>query len=159
MHAPVEIISYSREYREDFFRLNRAWLDKYFELEPIDEQVLSKPEESIIKPGGEILLAKYRGQIVGTVALIAQPNGQYELSKMAVDEEFQGLGIGKRLAQAAIECFKKRPMQTLYLESNRKLKPAISLYRKLGFVEIEHPQGRSHYQRADIYMVYQPDQR
>ena len=43
----LEIITFDARYRDDFKRLNVAWLQRYFRVEPIDEQVLSNPEREI----------------------------------------------------------------------------------------------------------------
>lgn len=153
----VEIIHYVPEYKRDFYGLNKHWLEKYFYMEAIDHEVLSNPEENIINPGGFVLIARLNNKAVGTAALIAAEDGGLELSKMAVDESCQGLGIGEKLAKAAIDQFKATDFDYLFLESNRKLLPALNLYRKLGFVEKEPPFEQSHYARADIYMVYQAD--
>ncbi|WP_196137423.1 bifunctional helix-turn-helix transcriptional regulator/GNAT family N-acetyltransferase [Aliikangiella sp. G2MR2-5] len=154
----VEIIHYMPIYRQDFYRLNRHWLEKYFYVESIDEEVLSNPEKHIIEPGGFVLLARLNGRIIGTAALINNGQGRLELSKMSVDESYQGLGIGEKLAKAAIEQYKVTEFTQLYLESNRKLTPALNLYSKLGFVEEEPPFTQSHYARADIYMVFHEGQ-
>ncbi len=150
----VEIIHFEPQYREDFYRLNSQWLDKYFYLEAIDHEILSDPQGRIIEPGGFILLARLDNKIIGTAALIVANKDQLELSKMSVEQSFQGLGIGERLAQAAIVQYAATDFKLLYLESNRKLLPALNLYRKLGFVEKKCPFEIVHYSRADIYMEY-----
>ncbi|MDH5433075.1 MAG: GNAT family N-acetyltransferase [Gammaproteobacteria bacterium] len=151
----VEVIDYESKYREDFYRLNCQWLEKYFHIEPIDEQVLSQPEKYILSPGGHIFLAKIGENIVGTAALIVADDERLELSKMSVDESFQGYGIGEKLARVAINWYKDSDFKLFYLESNRILKPAIKLYEKLGFEERPCPFTESHYTRADIYMEFQ----
>jgi len=150
----VEIIHFEQKHAEIFYQLNRAWLEKYFYVEDIDHQVLSKPQEYIIDPGGFVLLARIGERIVGTTALIASKNGLLELSKMAVEPDFQGLGIGEKLAVAAIQQYQATDFKRLYLESNRQLVAALNLYIKLGFVEQEPPKKQSDYSRADIYMVF-----
>jgi len=154
--ANVEIIPFEARYAPDFKRLNVEWLEKYFVVEPIDDEVLSRPQTAILDPGGAILLARVRREIVGTCALIKQGPRTYELSKMAVTERCQGRQIGKRLLAAAIDRFVHLGGQLLYLESNRKLTPALTLYATNGFVEVAKPGGPSHYSRADIYMEYRP---
>jgi putative acetyltransferase len=79
----------------------------------------------------------------------------YELSKMAVEPALQGRGIGRLIVQAAIARFLALGGTTLFLESNRKLGPALHLYESLGFRD----RGRrpdSHYARSDILMVWEP---
>jgi GNAT superfamily N-acetyltransferase len=130
------------------------WLEKYFYVEAIDLEVLSHPEDVILKPGGFILLARYTGEIVGTCALIKAGRGRIELSKMAVTERYQGLGIGHRLLIAAIAQFRKTGARHLFLESSSKLKRALKLYEANGFRQAPRPRGVSHYRRSDVYMVY-----
>jgi DNA-binding MarR family transcriptional regulator len=70
----VEIIPFEARYRADFKRLNLEWLHRYFKVEPIDEAVLGDPE-GLIRAGGHLFLARLRGRIVGTCALIVAGNG------------------------------------------------------------------------------------
>jgi DNA-binding MarR family transcriptional regulator/GNAT superfamily N-acetyltransferase len=150
--AAVEVIPFEPRYRDDFKRLNVEWLEKYFYVEAIDHEVLSQPERSILEPGGAIFLARLGGEIVGTCALIRSGEG-FELSKMAVTERYQGLRIGHRLLETAIGAFRATGARRLFLESNSKLKAAIRLYELNGFEHAPRPES-SHYQRADVYMVY-----
>jgi len=152
----VDIIPFEPRYRADFKRLNVEWLEKYFYVEPIDEEVLSTPESSILKSGGHILLARHQGQIVGTCALIRAGRSRVELSKMAVTSRLQGLGIGRRLLLAAIAQFTRMNARTLFLESNSRLAPALGLYESVGFRHAPRPRNSSHYARSDVYMEYAP---
>ena len=149
--AEVKVISFERRHRADFKRLNIEWLEKYFRVEPIDEVVLSRPE-AIIRAGGAILLARLRNETVGTCALLKH-GSRFELSKMAVTEGHQGLGIGRRLMSAAIEEFVQRGGGELFLETNSILTPAISLYQSVGFVQQDRPAGPSTYVRSNVYML------
>lgn len=145
----LEIIDYQSQHQPWFEQLNRTWIERYFWMEPIDFEVLQKPEEHILRNRGKILMARYQGQIVGTVALKFVEEGLFEFTKMAVDEKYQGLKIGRALAEAAIEKAKEERAQAIILYSNTALKNAIELYRKLGFVEVplDGP-----YKRSDIKM-------
>jgi GNAT superfamily N-acetyltransferase len=145
----VSILNYQSGHQPHFERLNRQWIEKYFWMEPVDVAVLQHPDEHILAPGGYILMAEYKNDIVGTVALKFVQTGIYEFTKMAVDENFQGLKIGKLLAEAAIEWCRTKNAGNILLYSNTKLVPAISLYRKLGFREVplDGP-----YKRSDIKM-------
>ena len=126
----VEIVEYQTNYKQYFKSLNYAWISKYFEVEELDEQVLSNPDQ-IIKQGGTILFAKINDQIVGTCALLKIEEGVYELAKMAVDEQYQGRQIGKKLGLAIIMRSRKLGAKKLILESNKNLVPALSLYKKI----------------------------
>lgn len=147
----VEILPYQSAHQAAFRDLNVAWISRYFVLEDLDRRMLDDPQGYILAPGGYIFLARYQGRIVGTCALIKEPGKVYELAKMAVTPEAQGLGIGWQLGQAAISKAREIGAHELELLSNRQLAPALALYRKLGFREAPLPP--SEYQRADIRMV------
>ena len=146
----VQIIPFSIEHKEAIKRLNIEWLNKYFKVEPRDELVLSNPIGEIIDKGGKIYFAQYQHEIVGTVSLLKIDQTTFELSKMAITEKVQGLGIGRQLMKYCIEEAQKMGIQKLILYSNRKLKPAIHLYESFGFKEIPVESGV--YERADIKM-------
>ncbi len=147
----VQIISYDSKYDTDFYNLNIEWLEKYFYVEPHDTEVLENPSSYIIDNKGYIFFAKYQGTIVGTVALINE-NECYELSKMAVSPNYQGLKIGQKLLDKCIQFSKEQGWAKIMLYSNRILTPAISLYKKVGFEEVELEKD-VYYERADIKMV------
>ncbi len=145
----IEIQEYRPHHQPWFEKLNRAWIEKYFWMEPVDVQVLEHPDDHIIRNGGMILMAYCENEVAGTVALKIAGQGVYEFTKMAVDEKFQGKGIGQALTDAAIKKAKELGASRIILYSNTKLAPAISLYRKNGFKEIpvDGP-----YKRSDIKM-------
>lgn len=149
--SKVSIIEFQDQYAQHFAQLNFEWLEKYFYIEAYDRVVLNHPQEHILNQGGQILFALLDDLVVGTVALIKQEGSVYELSKMAVNEKFQGLRIGQKLMYAAI--YKAITLNTdrLFLDSNTLLKPAIGLYKKVGFREIPIENG-SAYERCNIRM-------
>ena len=148
--AFVEIVDYTSSDQSDFARLNYHWIEKYFTIEAADRHSLDHPQEKIVAPGGHIFMAKYKGETVGTVAMIKMNDSTFELAKMAVDEAAQGLSIGWRLGQAVIDKAKSIGAKRLYLESNTMLTPAINLYHKLGFERIVGLP--SPYERSNIQM-------
>ena len=152
----IKIVDYSSHHADAFERLNVEWLEKYFRIEPIDAEILSDPETTILKEGGVILYALLDEVAVGTVALHHYGDGLYELTKMAVTEDHHGKGLGRQLLSAAIDRFKQLKGQTLYLESHSSLAPALTLYESAGFRHAARP-SPSEYERSDVYMVYRPD--
>lgn len=90
------IEDYRPEFRIYFEKLNKAWLEEFFVVEPIDKWVLENPEEAIVEQGGRIIFVTVGEALVGTVALkkIDQDEVAFELTKMAVDKSWQGKGLG-----------------------------------------------------------------
>ena len=146
----VEIIPYNKAYALQFKELNIAWLEKFNLIESHDLLILNNPEETILKNGGVIFLAKEADEIIGTAAIINEHAGIYELAKMAVAPAFQGKGISKLLLGACIHAAKERNAVKIVLFSNSQLKAALSLYEKFGFKYIE-PEN-SPFVTADIKM-------
>jgi GNAT superfamily N-acetyltransferase len=150
----IQIISLDPEdaaHREAFLSLNLAWISRHFHVEPHDEEQLKDPKGHILADGGQVLLAVTRcGEIIGTCALIASGRGEFEVAKMSVAESFQGQGVGKRLCETAVLWARDAGARRLWLESNRKLTPALRLYEKAGFREITLVP--STYTRVDIRM-------
>ncbi|TAK39118.1 MAG: N-acetyltransferase [Lysobacteraceae bacterium] len=154
------IVGFEPRWREDFARLNLEWLRRWFVVEPFDEEVLGNPERHILADGGRILFALHgerdRMRAVGTVALRHDGDGVYELTKMAVEPGLRGGGIGRALLLAAIELYQQLQGRELYLESSSVLEPALRLYESAGFVHHPAPRPGSHYDRADVHMVWEP---
>jgi DNA-binding MarR family transcriptional regulator/GNAT superfamily N-acetyltransferase len=146
----VTIIDYTPQYANDFRNLNHEWITKYFKLEAADNIALDNPQSYILDKGGRIFVAIYKEEPVGVVALLKMADGGYELGKMAVSPKAQGKSIGYLLGKHAIEVAKELKAHRVFLESNTILKPAISLYNKLGFKKIIG--GQSPYERANIQM-------
>jgi len=147
----IEIIPFDPAYSADFKNLNLDWLNKYFRVEPHDDEVLGDPEKHIIKPGGYIFFAREGKRILGTVALMKIENKIFELTKMAVTPQQQGKKIGQKLMEHTLEFAKEQGWKTLILYSNRKLESAIYIYKKYGFEEIP-VEDISPYGRGDIKM-------
>ena len=146
----ISIIPFEEKYSSDFYNLNVAWLEKYFYVEPYDKKVLSDPKTYIIDKGGFIFFAIYNNEIVGTVALINEKEC-FELSKMAVSPKYHGQKIGQQLMDYCIEFSKNQGWKNIMLYSNKILEPAITLYKKVGFKEVELEKD-VYYERANIKM-------
>lgn len=148
----IELVTWRRELAADFARLNRAWLELYFTVEPLDEEYLSDPEGHIIAPGGEIFFALDGDAVIGTCAMIPRGEAEFELAKLAVTPAAQGRGIGQRLVESAIAFARGRGAKRVVLVSNSGLGAALRLYERLGFEHGPVPDPRP-YVDADVFMV------
>ncbi|MET6990436.1 GNAT family N-acetyltransferase [Sediminicola arcticus] len=147
----LEIIPFEPKYAQSFKELNIAWLEKYFHVEPHDAELLENCEKTIIKKGGYIFYAKYQDSIVGCFSFIKINEKIYELGKMAVDPEYQGLKIGQGLMDYAIAYAKLQGWDKILLYSNTKLENALYIYKKYGFKEIDL-ETNTPYKRSNIKM-------
>lgn len=151
--AAVEIIDFERQYKNYFRKFNHEWLRKYFTVEPEDKKALNDPEGQIIKKGGQVLFARVKGKIVGTVALIRISDRAFELTKLAVTHKAQGQQIGRRLVLAVIERARSLGAKEVILHTHPKLVAACSLYRQMEFrAETAVPMRRAGHQRQSIVM-------
>ena len=149
----IKVVDYAPKYREAFKSLNVEWISKYWELEEPDFKALDDPEGYILNQSGVILIALDKGEPIGCCALIKQTDDAFELAKMAVSPKAQGKGIGLLLGKSIVERAKLMGLKQLYLESNSVLKPAVSLYEKIGFKHIKG--ALSPYARCDVQMELQ----
>jgi putative acetyltransferase len=138
---------------EAFRKLNEQWIAKYFALEEKDRLTLNDPEKYILNPGGQIYFAVLDHAIVGCCALIANGLDSYEVAKMAVDESYRNLGIGKALLAHVMESARELGARKLTLETNSKLMNAIHVYESLGFRHLDPAEVEpSPYKRANVFM-------
>lgn len=146
------IKEYEAHQQPYFEQLNKAWLNKYFRIEPVDEYVLTNPGEAILSKGGSILVAMLDDAVVGVVALRKLDSTIYEFTKMAVDEKHHRKGIAEKLGIAAIEKVKQLGGHSIILYSHSSLLPALTLYQKLGFTYVPMDMGND-YERSNVKMV------
>jgi len=142
---------YTPEDAAAFKALNIEWLDKFFVVEPIDEEVLSHPKKAILDKGGHIIMAEIDSELIGTFAFIKKEDKLFEFSKMAIALLYRGKGFGNTMMQFAIQFAEQHHWNKIILYSSRRLENSIHIYRKYGFLEVEL-ESNSHYARSDIKM-------
>jgi len=150
----MTIVPFHPYYAPAFYELNIEWLETYFYVEPYDREVLSKPEQYIIIPGGHIFFVVEDDTVFGTVALLKRGDSIFELTKMAVLTTQRGKKIGQQLMDFCLNFAKENNFKELYLYSNTLLENAIYIYKKVGFKEVPIPEDNP-YKRTNIKMVYQ----
>lgn len=147
----IRIVDFEPAHQPYFEKLNRRWIEQYFEMEAIDEYVLTRPVEAIIETGGAILMALVDGVPAGTVALRKMDDHSFEFTKMAVDENFRRRGIAEALSYASFEKARELGADTVILYSSSRLQPALRLYEKIGFRHL--PVEQAEYRRSDVKMM------
>ena len=150
MDTVFEIIEYDEKYHADFKRMNLDYLDKYNLTESHDMIILDNPGEIVLGRGGFLWLAKAGEEIVGTVGIMDEGNGIFELIKMCVAESWRGKGISKLLIETCLQKVKELGGKKLILFSNHQLQTALKLYEKYGFKNVEVTD--SPFETADVKM-------
>ena len=142
---------FKKEYKSDFETLNLQWIKKYFKVEEEDSRILKNPESYVIDGGGQIFFALKDGKAIGTAAMVLTKERIFELSKMAVDSRYQGLGIGRMLINKCIGFAKKQSADEIFLITNDQLLPAMELYYSSGF-ELDEDYDDNRYERGNTKM-------
>ncbi len=89
-------------------------------------------------PSGEVLVAERCGQILGWAAGLVRKNHNGlagRIYAVAVSPQARGLSLGRRLMERVIAAMRAREAGRIFLEVREDNVAAISLYRKLGFVD------------------------
>ncbi|WP_426036000.1 GNAT family N-acetyltransferase [Brevundimonas sp. DC300-4] len=147
----IEILPYRPDHAAAWIALNEYWiLDGGYAIEAKDRLVLDDPDGSILSGGGVIFIAERDGEAIGCCSLILMPDGGYEVGKMAVAADGQGLGLGRRLLDACAAHARSAGAPRLYLETNSAQTHAIALYRRFGFVDL--PPQPTPYARCNVWM-------
>lgn len=134
-----------------FASLNLAWIQEMHQVEASDRKMAEQPE-LYIQNGNSVFAAIVDGQTAGVVALKQDAEGQWELTKMAVDPSFQGQGIAAKLMQE-LERYAREDMglSRIYLLSSTINAAAIRLYKRNGWI-VDHEGPHPKYTRCNIGM-------
>ena len=147
----LRITSFNKKYKADFEKLNREWIEEFFQMEDEDFHTLQNPESYVIQKNGEIFFAINDQIVIGTAAMIPFSEDVFELAKMSVKKDFQGKGVGKLLLKRCIQFAQERNANEIFLLTNDILKPALNLYISCGFV-VKNKYDDERYKRGNTKM-------
>ena len=88
-------------------------------------------------PEGRLFLALVDREAVGCIALRRIDSETCEMKRMYVRPRFRGRGIGRHLAVTAVRAARDIGYARMRLDTVPGMDAAISIYRSLGFREIE----------------------
>lgn len=114
-------------------------LDKSKET-PWELLLLADPSKKLVEEylkDGQIYVAVIDDKIVGEYVLLDRGTGLVEIMNIAVDEKFQGQGIGKQLIMHAIQIAKESGFKVIEIGTSNASHAQLSLYQKCGF-KINH---------------------
>ena len=151
MTTPVTIRRNDPSALPRFAALNAEWIEDLHYLEESDKLMVAQPE-IYTQNGNHVFSAHIDGAVAGACALKKHGDGRYELTKMAVDSNFRGRGIGQHL-MTAVETYAKNDLglDYLFLLSNTKNAAALRLYARNGWT-VNHEGPHPVYDRANIGM-------
>jgi putative acetyltransferase len=106
-------------------------------FQSFDQELAGLPGD-YAPPDGRLLLAEYRDQLAGCVALHKLDSGTCEMKRLYLRPQLRGRGVGRALAEAVIAEARAIGYQKMRLDTVEPVMPnAVAMYRRLGFVEIE----------------------
>ena len=146
----IVIVGFNKKYSEQFFILNKAWIEESWRLEDSDKKDLLNPDK-IVENGGQVFFALENKIPVGTAAMIKSSEDRFELAKMTVQEELRGKGIANMLMDECLKFAKENKANEIFLISNDSLKIARNLYDKYGFKEVNLDSQK--YDRGNVKMI------
>lgn len=137
----MRIVPFKPRHAPGFFELNRAWLVAHDLWDASHADELSDPQEKIIAIGGRVYIAERRGQVAGSCALVPRRDGAMELKWLAVDPEWQRLGIGRRMLTRGAGYARRHGAIRVVTVTSERLSAALRLYRRFGFELAPMPVG------------------
>lgn len=89
--------------------------------------------------------------VAGNISVVPDPDG-FEIG-MLVALAHRGKGVGTALLQRAVEWAEEHDIATLHLTVFPHNAPALALYRKMGFVEVERQIARIRRRNGEAWDV------
>lgn len=125
------------EIARSLFREYETWLGLDLCFQGFEAELSSLPGK-YSEPGGRLFLAYCDEVVAGCGALRALDSETGEMKRIYVRPDFRGAGLGIRLIDKVIDAARDIGYLKLRLDTfPPKMEKAVSLYRSLGFREIE----------------------
>lgn len=106
------------------------------EKPPMDLLLLADPSKSIVEKNlksGHCYMAEQDNQVIGVYVLVEIKPRAIELVNIAIDEKYQGKGLGKILVMDAIRKAKEQGYEMIEVGTGNSSIGQLALYQKCGF--------------------------
>jgi GNAT superfamily N-acetyltransferase len=111
-------------------------------LDTTFEPYVAKPlAEFAIEGVGRLWVAEKDGSVIGSIAMVDAGPDTGQLRWFLLAPQARGLGLGRRLLDAALDYARERGFAHVFLWSFTDLHDAIRLYQKAGFRVTETETG------------------
>lgn len=113
------------------FRAYAEWLNVDLCFQGFDEEMADFPSTYDV-----LLLGKVAGEPAGAVGVkpLGSPEeGACEMKRLYCLPQYQGLGLGRALAEASLDEARRLGYRIMKLDTLTRLEAAVALYRSLGF--------------------------
>ena len=147
----MKIIPYDKKYHDDFVRLNREWLERFYWIESFDQETMDQVEQRIAN-GAMVYFAVENAEVFATCMTMPLEDGTWEMCKLAAKNQYTGTGAGNAVFCACMDYAISHGARRLVLISCTGLKAAIHLYKKNGFHEVPYRKDYWRSEKADIEM-------
>jgi len=117
------------------FKEYAEWLNINLSFQHFDEE-LQQLQNMYTLPHGGIILCRDKHIFIGCVGIRKITEEIAELKRMYVLPAYQGKGIGNEILNQALLLAKKCGYNTVRLDTLKTMLPAMNLYSKNGFKEI-----------------------
>jgi len=124
------------EIAKDLFREYADELKINLDFQDFDEE-LESIKQQYKKPYGGIIILKIENKACGCVGIRKFENNICELKRMYIKKDFRGKAFGEQLLIKAIDLSRFLKYHKIRLDTLPTMKQAASLYKKVGFYEIE----------------------
>lgn len=139
------------------FREYADSLDIDLGFQGFEEELATLPGD-YAEPRGILLAAWVDGVLAGCCALRPLDSSDYpgaaEMKRLYVRRPFRGLGLGRALAEAALDAARQAGHACVLLDTLSEMEAARALYVELGFEEIapyyHNPVAGAHYLKVDL---------
>ncbi|WP_252504632.1 GNAT family N-acetyltransferase [Sporosarcina sp. Marseille-Q4943] len=106
------------------------------EMPPYDLLLLADPSRELVETyitEGECYVAEDNDDIIGVFVIVPLTKETVEIKNIAVSEDRQGQGIGKKLLQEAIGVSKSNGYDNIEIGTGNSSIGQLALYQKCGF--------------------------